>query len=382
MQFHSRIIPEARLLQGILGLRGMAALAVVMFHLCKLTDIHAPAGFYFIESNFGAGPLLFFVLSAYSLMHSTEHTMHRTGWAGEYLIKRIFRIAPLFYTVLAAMLAWIAFHAVRTGTALPDIALIFLNVTFLFSFFPRMEYSFVQAGWTVGVEMIFYLLFPLLLMTIRSGKQAMLFFLIAVTIGFATNAEMEAFNPGTASQFGGTWGGHALLAFLYFFAAGIYAYRLEQALTAGGKNLQAWVPWFAVIAIGLLLQFEKGRSLINLGILYPVVIALGFAALCVWQGARPNKWFANKVLEYLGERSFSIYLLHPLMINSQKDFLFGVYSRLEPAMGAYAYFICAMLVLVELLLVAEVTYRAIEVPGIVQGRRIIKKMRDRALSAD
>lgn len=30
--FHSRTIPDSRLLQGILGLRGIAALAIVLFH--------------------------------------------------------------------------------------------------------------------------------------------------------------------------------------------------------------------------------------------------------------------------------------------------------------------------------------------------------------
>jgi peptidoglycan/LPS O-acetylase OafA/YrhL len=43
-------------------------------------------------------------------------------------------------------------------------------------------------------------------------------------------------------------------------------------------------------------------------------------------------------------------------------------------MGAYAYFICALLVAGEVLVMAEITYRIIEVPGIRFGRNIIVKM--------
>ena len=167
-KFHSEIIPDARLLQGILGLRGIAASAVVLFHLSILADIRVPTGFYFIERDFGAGPFLFFVLSAFSLMYSTEHTMHRPDWAREYLVKRFFRIAPLFYSVLALMVALMVRHAIMSNSALPAVSTVFLNITFLFGFFPELEVSLVQAGWTIGVEMIFYVLFPVLLMAIRT----------------------------------------------------------------------------------------------------------------------------------------------------------------------------------------------------------------------
>ena len=51
---------------------------------------------------------LFFILSAYALMHSTEHTLHRPTWAKEYFVKRFFRIAPLFYCILAGMVLWLS----------------------------------------------------------------------------------------------------------------------------------------------------------------------------------------------------------------------------------------------------------------------------------
>lgn len=377
-RFHSNIIPDARLLQGILGLRGIAALAVVLFHIVHLTGIRVPSGFSFIESDFGSGPFLFFVLSAFSLMYSTEHTMHRPGWAREYLVKRFFRIAPLFYTVLAFMVLMTVRHAINSGSALPAMSTIFLNALFLFGFFPELEVGLVQAGWTVGVEMIFYALFPVLLMTIRSRTEAMIFFLAAVLISYASRAELHAFYLEAGAQSKWDWGGFAFLPNLYFFAAGILAYRFEQVQKGSGKPLHVSVPLAAVVSMALLLHFQPGVTLVNLGPFYSIIMAFGFGALCVWQSARPNRWFANRVLEYLGERSFSVYLLHPLVIYASRDWVASLYARLEAGIGAYAYFACAMLVIAEVLMMAEITYRVIEVPGIKLGRRVIGAMRGNA----
>lgn len=380
-QFHSEIISDARLLQGILGLRWIAAFAIVLYHLRHLTGIQVPPGFYFIESDFAQAVHLFFVLSAFSLMYSTEHTMHRPAWARDYLIKRFFRIAPLFYTVLAFMVAAMVRHAVMSDSALPSISTVFLNTTFLFGFFPELEVGLVQAGWTVGVEMIFYVLFPLLLMTIKTTKEALIFLLATVLISYASKVELHNFYLNTVPLPKWDWSVFAFLPNLFFFAAGIYAYRFEQSQKMSGKPLSVLVPLVAVLAMVLLLHFEQGKTLIDLGPFYSIIMAFGFAALCVWQSAKPNRWFANGFFEYLGERSFSIYLLHPLVIYISKGWVVSLYSKLEPGMGAYAYFVCAALVMVEVLVMAEVTYRAIEVPGIKLGRKVIETMRGKVPQA-
>lgn len=370
--FHSATIPDSRLLQGILGLRGIAAFAIVLFHICHLTGIQVPEGFYFIERDFGAAVQLFFVLSAFSLMYSTEHTMHRPDWAKEYLIKRYFRIAPLFYTILALMLAG---TAVKHYSALPSIATVLLNVFFVFGFFPSPDVGLVMAGWTIGVEMIFYVLFPVLLMTIKTKKEALIFLLVSVLISYVARVELHNLYLNVVPLPKWDWSNFAFLSYLFFFAVGIYAYRFEQSQIKSGRSLHALIPWAAVLAIGVLLLTEALQSPVSLGQFGFVIRAFGFGALCVWQSSKPSLWCANKFFEYLGERSFSIYLLHAPIIILSKGYVVSLYSKLEPGIGAYAYFVCAVVVMVEVLVMAEITYRAIEVPGIKLGRKAIGTMR-------
>ena len=111
------------------GLRGMAALAVVLFHLTHLAGIAVPPAFTFIAADFGHGVQLFFALSAFALAHSTETTMGRATWMVEYFVKRFWRIAPLYYFVLAWMVLepWVL-HGVRQF----DVLRIVLNLSFAF----------------------------------------------------------------------------------------------------------------------------------------------------------------------------------------------------------------------------------------------------------
>lgn len=114
---------QERLLPGIHGLRGTAALAVVLYHLVHVGSMKPPDVFGFIGRDFGYSVHLFFVLSAFSLMYSTQPTLGRPNWLAAYLTKRFFRIAPLFYcmVVFEAGRQWVM------GGAAPPLTTLLLN---------------------------------------------------------------------------------------------------------------------------------------------------------------------------------------------------------------------------------------------------------------
>jgi peptidoglycan/LPS O-acetylase OafA/YrhL len=78
-------------------------------------------------------------------------------------------------------------------------------------------------------------------------------------------------------------------------------------------------------------------------------------------------------MQWLGERSFGIYLLHPLVIFSLMRA--GVYVSIYQALkliGAWAYVPCAGLTAAIVLSAAAMTYRFIEMPGQRVGANLIR----------
>ncbi|MFZ1831080.1 MAG: acyltransferase family protein [Candidatus Competibacteraceae bacterium] len=101
--------PDVRL-PGIHGLRAVAALAVVIFHVHGIYQLDLPAYFSLIKTHFGLGVQLFFVLSAFSIFFSTHHRVGRSHWIQDYFIRRFFRIAPFFYLMI---LVWCTFSSFK-----------------------------------------------------------------------------------------------------------------------------------------------------------------------------------------------------------------------------------------------------------------------------
>ena len=82
---------------------------------------------------------------------------------------------PLFHVMLTA---WILYYS-HLGSPLPDFKTLFLNVSFLFGLFPKTQISHVPAGWSIGIEMLFYLLFPVIWLR-RGSRPAAAILLVAL----------------------------------------------------------------------------------------------------------------------------------------------------------------------------------------------------------
>jgi peptidoglycan/LPS O-acetylase OafA/YrhL len=363
-EFHSVLVKKERLLPGIHGLRGVAALAVVFYHLIHIGGIKPPNVFEFIGRDFGYSVHLFFILSAYSLMYSTEPRINRPDWVGDYLIKRFFRIAPLFYFMMVFEIGRQAFY----GGVAVGVSSIVLNLTFTFGFIPFA--GIVWGGWAVGVEMIFYAIFPVLLSTIRTHRSALIFLIISIAVSCYIRTALHHQHINFTSPPKWDWSYYAFASNICFFAMGIFAFRVRQQLKKESTMLVLF-PLIAMALIGWLMFFGGGKYFYGSGRGDIVIWGFGLAALCLWQSTQPSFIIAHGLFQYFGERSFSIYLVHPVVIEFFKSFIFKTYEELLPFIGAYSYFVCAILIIAVILIFVELTYRVIEVPGIHLGRRLI-----------
>jgi len=369
-EFNSEVVQNKRLLPGIHGLRGVASLAVVLYHLIHIGGINPPSVFGFIGRDFGYSVHLFFILSAYSLMYSTESKVNQPSWVLDYFIKRIFRIAPLFYFMIICFIG----HGVLQGNGVKDITNIILNITFTFGFVPAS--GIVWGGWSVGVEMIFYAIFPVLLLLIKTQKAAFIFLIFSIVSACALRSALHfqfvSIDP--LARF--DWSYFSFASNMCFFAMGIYAYLLSKQYRYDNSLITIIIPTVVVVIICGLLFTNLGPVIQNSYRFDIVLWGVGLMALCIWQSVNPSSFIANSFFEYMGERSFSIYLLHPVIIVYSKNYIIRVYEFLEQHIEGYAFFVCGFLLSLLVVVVAEITYRLIEVRGIRLGQMFIKQRRE------
>ncbi len=355
--------PDVRL-PGIHGLRAVAALTVVVFHVHGIHQLELPAFFSLVKTHFGLGVQLFFVLSAFSIFFSTHHRVGQSHWIQDYFIRRFFRIAPFFYLMI---LVWCVFSFFEFNHIFPVHEILF-NFLFLFNFFPGNHESIVWAGWTIGVEMVFYTLMPAMLFYIQKIRLAMVLFFLGSLISIEARIAYEA-----QGELLKNYGHHAFLTQFGIFCAGITAYFLYWRRNAYPQLMDNKIFYNLMSIAGLLLMVSlilfSTETLINFGRADTLVWAIAFALLSGGQAGYPWLIFANRFLFFLGERSFSTYLLHPLVIYQMKPIYLYLYSQISHS--GIAFIACVIVTIVVLIPMITLSYSLIEYPGVRAGKKLI-----------
>jgi peptidoglycan/LPS O-acetylase OafA/YrhL len=144
-------------------LRGIAALMVALYHLGNSRP--GGAAFYWVSHsllNFGAfGVLLFFVVSGFIIPASLE----RRGSLSQFWIGRVFRLVPLFWLVVTAVVAlwWLGLYDQPGYVFSNKLLLLVGNATLLTNHIGAS--SLVGPAWTLPFEISFYLLTSVLFIT-------------------------------------------------------------------------------------------------------------------------------------------------------------------------------------------------------------------------
>lgn len=344
------------------GLRALAIAGVVLYHLrpSRLTG-----GF--------LGVTLFFTLSGYLATKSIMRATARDGFSyPRYICRRVARMVPPIVVTIAltAVATYIAAPSLLPKVqqdALPS-ALFLSNWFYIF----RNVSYFAAAGlpsplthlWFCGVQMQFYLVWPLILMVLcsktRSRNTA-----IGVTITFiliSTAAMALMFDPmaDTSRVYYGTDARAAEL--LCGALAAIAAPRLREMLSGDARTPGASkgiskvnvvsVAWLAAVVVGAFTLTGENPLLYRGGFLL-LALLTGLLIICVQNTeCIVRRLLSVKPLVWLGQRSFSVYLVHyPLLI------LMNPATRTTRIAWWEQ-----VLQLVLILAVAEVFYRFVERP--------------------
>jgi peptidoglycan/LPS O-acetylase OafA/YrhL len=352
------------------ALRGIAILGVILVH-ASIAVPPSNADLRQLMAGGARGVQLFYIASALTLCLSWAARAPRERFPiRNFYLRRVFRIVPMFWL---AIVAYLLIYGLEPRYYAPNgIEWYYVPLTALFlnGFHPETLTSVVPGGWSIVVEMTFYLVLPLLLMYVRSTASLISLVVFSILLERATGYMFRTFYlpmyPAEQQYLVDNF------VFLNFFgqfpvfAIGLLAYRLLRTdhpwrtavLASAPIAFVAWLGWRAL----------NGHTLVSALTLH-VQMGAAFAWLAIVLADHPTRLLVNPLTTWIGKRSYSMYLSHFAVLE-----LFAVVG-LSRAFGignslSVLHFIVVVVVTAG---VSAVCHLLIEKPGIEAGRQVIAR---------
>lgn len=355
------------------GLRGLAAFWVMLGH------IFAVYGQYPKIISWTSLPVdVFIILSGFLMTHQTlgrevrEPIAKPRTWL-RFWVRRVFRIAPLYYVMLLCVL--IVDQALRGFDGSFSYATwhgemvakhqfayyLMSHLSFIYGLFPEFHRTDALPDWTLSLEMQFYALFPFLMIV---GRRMGWLVLWAVICGIAMSSDLIF-----ANYLGQFTLPSIIVLKLHVFMAGM--------LTALGCQYPQRRYIYALIAAGGMLLPLHGFSGVRLSIDRALICAaFSILAYCNSESGRTQNFaiagisniLASLPLKVMGDLSYGVYLIHyPVVLL----WTFFVVPHLH--MGVLNHSLPAIIIIsVISYALAWLLRRLVELPGIALGRRIVR----------
>ena len=371
---------QKRWSQELEGLRGLASLWVVLGHICILSDFHFP-----ILSDPSMGVDLFILLSGYLMAKNYMERKDVEPWTAsstfkKFWLRRFFRIAPLYYVLLILAIALGSYFgeardtiatyypATQTNTSRYSDGTfmnIFTHITFLFGFLPYYSFNTVLPDWSIGLEMQFYILFPFIMLGVLKFGFArtciMVVMLCLITRVLFPNYFLSFPMPSM------------ILIKLNVFIAGM--------LIAIGVH-SSKVNYIILAILATIISLYQHDSINKIRYAAQIVMILMMATI-LW--SRPEhsiiakilrvpRWtLTNKFSVFLGDVSYSVYLLH-LMIVLPVISLLLINTDFSLFSSTLRFGLATLIIMPITYISSYLLYKFIEKPGIKFGKAIVAKV--------
>ena len=358
-------------IEAIDSLRGIAALMVFVYHFSVVTNPApaVPEWLFPLTLTASSGVTLFFIISAFTLCLSM--CVRRSGEdlaTTSYYIRRYFRIAPLFYFWIGIILAidWLANNKTHYAGEIIKSALFILNL------YPGEEAGFIPNSWTLGVEFIFYLIFPLVFKVSRNLLLLSAILAASIIISCLWHEMLLYGIPDlkVAEEF--YW--MSFIHNLPSFIIGVFIYNLywRGCLAALEKHAIGHL----LVLIWALLYYCFSYQILSIGNIDKAIAgAVLHGLLVIGLLTSMNRAFINKVTGLMGRISYSLYLIHVPVINIVSTHLVLINSHFDSL--EWAYFVSLLMTLIICTALSFLTFKYIERPGLSIGARLINELKKR-----
>jgi peptidoglycan/LPS O-acetylase OafA/YrhL len=372
---------------GIEVLRAIAASVVVVHHTYTLSNRAAFHGGNTVEGFGGWGVDIFFLLSSFLLCEYFWRPREKRSVVVFY-IRRILRIAPAYYAVVLILFLFLANHATLFSGV--GVGQVIASLTFTQWLTPGTSSSLNVDGalWTLTVEMILYLLIPLMALAVWKKPMATVVTLLALSIAYRmwvafggepVRSWLFGSGPNPPETIIRLYLGRQFFGFLSLFALGIgvrylvVTKRLPQRWIGPMRHQSALLIVALLLPSVALLQVVDQASdyhnwfpftFYDLGLGIMAVPALLYASRPVTQGLsllmRAGLW--------VGKRSYGLYLWHfPVVLS-----VYGRGPQVGPPQTSHL-LIRLIIIWVLALLLASASYSLIEKPAMEYAKRLSKR---------
>lgn len=286
----------------------------------------------------------FYLISGYVMAGLVHRHYDEPSRVHRFYLDRVLRLFPQYLVYAGLTLAWFAYTGTRTEflqqePSWRDIANNLLIVPLNFYMYTGVDtFTLIPPAWSLGAELQFYLLAPLMLLWPRVGIA-----LAALSLGVHAAALHGVLHT--------DWYGYRLLAgVLWVFAAGMLMFHAHRHRPAWAR-LMAWgAPLLALLAYLYLRRLGLHTAP------YHQEVLIGWGAgvpLLHWAG----RFKGGKLDHIAGDVSYGVFLNHFLLI----WFLFPLPGRTPLQLAALA--MCSVLL-------SWVTQHWIEKPVLAWRRRL------------
>jgi exopolysaccharide production protein ExoZ len=299
-------------IRSIQFLRFVAASLVVFAHSMQETarsiagkyDIGSPGILY--DTDFGAvGVHIFFVISGFIMVYASFGKKDRDFDALEFILRRFIRIYPIYWLYAILFVLYreaFGVFGLSTGATVGSFLLV-----------PGYSQLIITPGWTLSFEVYFYVCFALFMtLGLSRGLLAMTaYFAVSVSVGsvlHSDDAVLHLVTNALLSEFlAGAW-------IAYLFVSGV-------RLSATVSNALVLLA-LGVFVGGLLFGYHRIPTVLSWGV--PSALLIGGCVFKERSGSLPV--FIQKY-SYLGDSSYSLYLIHYLLISAFLRAFFAMFSK-------------------------------------------------------
>ena len=353
--------------KGLDQLRGLLALMVVLYHYSLWLNINTGLPFV-IQRPLNLLGLYavstFFVLSGAALYIVYSGRSVTRSFAREFAIKRIFRICPLFWMVTTATIAFAGFAVLQT-----ELWRVALSYSLLFAWLDPGAYYAIGA-WSIGNELAFYSLFPLLLVSWKKkwSRRLLLFSVVVITCYYSFLViDPHILVSDQWQNYISPWNQ------LVLFVGGLYVGSL---ILTGRLGETFWRN----VAIGATLLFLAVSYIFSTSFCIHGFVRftlIGICLLwCLYFGIlTPKTGKVGQFLDWIGTLSYSSYLLHPIAFKLT-SILLGKILALFPALligFGMEIFLTFGIAITVTMVISQLSYSLLERPMVKFGRSMCSK---------